>query len=88
MPRICPEERAAWRAWLRANYEVSASVWLVIWRKTAGRSIFRYADADAVSEALAFGWVDSQGDKVDETRTMLYFAARAYLWNGPRRTAL
>lgn len=31
---------------------------------------------EMVEEALAFGWVDSKPRKLDETRTMLYFAPR------------
>jgi uncharacterized protein YdeI (YjbR/CyaY-like superfamily) len=31
---------------------------------------------EAVAEALAFGWVDSKPGKLDDERTMLYFAPR------------
>jgi len=49
-------------------------VWLVTWRKASGRPVLTYEDA--VSEALAFGWVDSKGGKLDDERTMLWFTAR------------
>ncbi|TFD45932.1 hypothetical protein E3T55_17605 [Cryobacterium frigoriphilum] len=83
--RIHPQNRAAWRAWLLQNHAVAASVWLVTWKKAAGKPILSYDDA--VSEALAFGWVDSKGGKVDENRTMLYFARRkrGSAWSGPNK---
>jgi uncharacterized protein YdeI (YjbR/CyaY-like superfamily) len=68
------EERAAWRAWLAANHGTSPGVWLVTWQKASGRPILSYDDA--VSEALAFGWVDTKGMKVDDERTRLLFTPR------------
>ncbi|MFC5929876.1 hypothetical protein D6T64_12360 [Cryobacterium melibiosiphilum] len=83
--RVHPEDRAAWRAWLLENHEVAASVWLVTWRKAAGKPMLSYDDA--VAEALAFGWVDSKGGKIDENRTMLYFARRkrGSAWSAPNK---
>ena len=72
-PRVHAETRAEWRAWL-ANRAALKSVWLVSWRKPTGRPAVNYDDA--VSEALAVGWVDSIQRKIDDERTMLYFAAR------------
>ena len=72
-PRVHAETRAEWRAWL-ANRAALKSVWLVSWRKPTGRTAVKYDEA--VSEALAVGWVDSIQRKIDDERTMLYFAAR------------
>ncbi len=72
--RVELDDRADWRAWLKANHERSAGVWLVTWKKTAGRPRVDY-DA-AVEEALCFGWVDSQSRSVDDERTSLYFTPR------------
>lgn len=85
VPRVHLEDRAAWRAWLLENHAATASVWLVTWKKAAGKPILGYDDA--VSEALAFGWVDSKGGKIDELRTMLYFARRqrGSAWSGPNK---
>jgi uncharacterized protein YdeI (YjbR/CyaY-like superfamily) len=68
------EERADWRQWLRDNHARAAGVWLVTWKKAAGRPRVDY-DA-AVEEALCFGWVDSKSRTVDDERTSLYFAPR------------
>jgi uncharacterized protein YdeI (YjbR/CyaY-like superfamily) len=68
------ERREDWRAWLEANHASSESVWLVTWKKAAGRPRVDY-DA-AVEEALCFGWVDSKSKSVDDLRTSLYFTPR------------
>lgn len=72
--RVELDDRADWRAWLKANHERAAGVWLVTWKKTAGRPRVDY-DA-AVEEALCFGWVDSKSRFVDDERTSLYFRPR------------
>ena len=40
----------------------------------SGREVLSYDDS--VEEALCFGWVDSKGRALDETRTMLWFTRR------------
>ena len=72
-PRVHAETRAEWRAWLAGRGDLTSS-WLVSWRKPTGKPAVSYDDA--VSEALAVGWVDSIQRKIDDERTMLYFAAR------------
>lgn len=49
-------------------------MWLVSWKKHTGRPAMTYDEA--VTEALRFGWVDSKGRKLDEDRSMLWFAPR------------
>jgi len=72
--RVELDDRAAWRAWLEANHDRADGVWLVTWKKVAGRPRVDY-DA-AVEEALCFGWVDSKSRSVDGERTSLYFTPR------------
>ena len=72
--RVELDDRAAWRAWLEANHATSTGVWLVTFKKSAGRARVDY-DA-SVEEALCFGWVDSKVRAVDEERTSLYFTPR------------
>lgn len=72
--RIHPDSLVEWSRWLAQNHERPTGVWLVSWRKSTGRQAFGYEDA--VVEALRFGWIDSKGGKVDEERTMLWFAPR------------
>ena len=68
------ETRAAWRAWLEANHTQAEGVWLVTYKKATGKP--RPSYDEMVEEALAFGWVDSKPRKLDDARTMLYFAPR------------
>jgi uncharacterized protein YdeI (YjbR/CyaY-like superfamily) len=72
--QVQPDSRAAWRAWLEANHASSIGVWLVTWRAATGRPTVGYQDA--VEEALCFGWVDSQGGKVDDERSKLWMCPR------------
>ena len=73
-PRVHVETRAQWRAWLEQHAESESSAWLVSWRAPTGRPAVPYEEA--VTEALAFGWVDSTAKRLDDERTMLYFARR------------
>ena len=73
-PRFHAETRAQWRAWLAEHATTTSGVWLVTWKKASGRPVLSYEEA--VSEALAFGWVDSKGNKLDDERTMLWFTRR------------
>ena len=66
--------RADWRAWLEANHERPDGVWLVSFKQATGRPRVTYDEA--VEEALCFGWVDSKPRKLDDERTMLWFAPR------------
>lgn len=66
--------RAEWRQWLQQHHGRTQGVWLVTFRQGSGEPAPGY-DA-AVEEALCFGWVDSRPRKLDERRTMLWFAPR------------
>jgi uncharacterized protein YdeI (YjbR/CyaY-like superfamily) len=74
MDRFHAETRDQWRAWLTEHAAEGRGVWLVMWKKASGRPVLTYEDA--VTEALAFGWVDSKGGTLDADRTMLWFTAR------------
>jgi uncharacterized protein YdeI (YjbR/CyaY-like superfamily) len=49
-------------------------VWLIRDKKTADKGRFEYAEA--VEEALCFGWIDSKGNKLDDERWMVWFVPR------------
>ena len=84
-PRTHPLTRAEWRAWLTAHHADTQGVWLVSWKAATGRPRVSYDDA--VSEALAFGWVDSLPRRLDTERTMLYFSRRkaTSAWSRPNK---
>ena len=83
--RVHPETVAAWRAWFAQHGDRAHGVWLVTWRKAAGRPDLTYDQA--VEVALAYGWVDSTARKLDEQRTMLWFAPRKARsgWSRPNK---
>ncbi len=66
--------RAEWRAWLAANHAASPGIWLIHGKKQAGPDRLSYEEA--VEEALCFGWIDSVGGKLDETRTKITMTPR------------
>jgi uncharacterized protein YdeI (YjbR/CyaY-like superfamily) len=71
---IHPLTRAEWRAWLAQNHTRTQGVWLISYKKATSKPRFDYAEA--VEEALCFGWIDSKGNKLDDERSLLWFAPR------------
>lgn len=66
--------RAEWRGWLKKNHRRERGIWLVTYKKFTGKPRVEYAEA--VEEALCFGWVDSKPGVVDEERSRLWMAPR------------
>jgi uncharacterized protein YdeI (YjbR/CyaY-like superfamily) len=66
--RLEPRDREEWRAWLQKNHESSTGVWVVTRKKTSAGKGVTYEEA--VEEAVAFGWIDSRVNRLDE-RTFL-----------------
>lgn len=71
---VFPKTRAAWRRWLEKNHTRAEGVWLVSYKQASGKTSLTYEDG--VEEALCFGWVDSKGNKLDDERTLLWYAPR------------
>lgn len=69
-----PRTRSQWRKWLAKNHSSFPGVWLIYYKKDRGKRKFNYADA--VEEALCFGWIDSRPRKLDDQRAMLKFTPR------------
>jgi uncharacterized protein YdeI (YjbR/CyaY-like superfamily) len=71
---IHPKTRAEWRAWLEQNHSRTEGIWLISYKKATGKPRVEYNET--VEEALCFGWIDSKGNKLDEERSMQWFAPR------------
>ncbi len=71
---IHPKTRSEWRRWLKENHTRAEGVWLISYKKGTGRPRLEYDEA--VEEALCFGWIDSKPGRLDEARSMLWFAPR------------
>ena len=71
---VHPLSRQEWRAWLIDNHIRTEGVWLVMYKKATGKPRVDYEEA--VEEALCVGWIDSKGNRLDDERTLLWFAPR------------
>jgi uncharacterized protein YdeI (YjbR/CyaY-like superfamily) len=71
---VYPRTRAAWRRWLAKHHADSPPVWLIYDKQETGKCRLRYAEA--VEEALCFGWIDSLVKTIDESRYMQFFSPR------------
>jgi uncharacterized protein YdeI (YjbR/CyaY-like superfamily) len=68
------ETRAQVRAWFERNHDAAVGVWLCSWRSPTGKPRCPYAEA--VEEALCFGWIDSTASNLDEKRGIQLFTPR------------
>ena len=73
-PMFHAESLDQWRDWLEHNHDTSGGVWLVVWKKHTGNPVLEYPDT--VDEALAYGWVDSRPNRLDDERAMRWFCPR------------
>ncbi len=64
----------AWRGWLQKNHATSSGIWLRIFKKDSGIQTVTYAEA--LDEALCFGWIDGQKDKYDTESFLQKFTRR------------
>lgn len=80
-----PKSRAAWRQWLEENHTRAEGVWLVSYKKATGKPRIEYEAL--VEEAICFGWIDSKVNKLDEERSLLWFAPRKRKtgWSRPNK---
>lgn len=66
-------DRSVFRTWLQENGAVSEGAWLLFGKKGGPRTL---SAAEALEEALCFGWIDGQMQSIDETQYKKYFAQR------------
>lgn len=65
---------AEFRRWLAANNSKSAGIWICFAKKGSGKKSINHAEA--LDEALCFGWIDGQTLKHDETSWLQKFTPR------------
>jgi uncharacterized protein YdeI (YjbR/CyaY-like superfamily) len=82
---VHPKTRAAWRQWLTQHQGRTDGVWLITFKVGTGKPRISYDES--VEEALCFGWVDSKPRKLDDERSMLWFAPRKLRsgWSKPNK---
>jgi uncharacterized protein YdeI (YjbR/CyaY-like superfamily) len=75
IPELMVPAAPAWRRWLVANHAAPDGVWLVLAKKgTTEPTSLTYAQA--LDEALCYGWIDGQAATRDETTYRQRFTPR------------
>jgi uncharacterized protein YdeI (YjbR/CyaY-like superfamily) len=72
--QFTPSSRADWRKWLEKNHQTLERIWLVFYKKAANKPTLTYAEA--VEEALCFGWIDSLQRTIDKEQHKLLMTTR------------
>jgi len=65
---------AEFRSWLEINHAVSDGLWLRIFKKDSDEKSITYAEA--LDQALCFGWIDGQKQAHDERSWLQKFTPR------------
>lgn len=60
--------------WLEHNHDKESEIWVGFWKKASGKEGMSYAQA--VDEALCFGWIDGLVNKYDELSYAQRFSPR------------
>ena len=69
-----PKSRGEWRQWLLENHTQKDGIRLIIAKKGSGLPSLPVAEA--VEEALCFGWIDSVANKIDDKCFKIFFSPR------------
>jgi len=72
-PRFFPNP-AGFAKWLERNHASARELWLGIFKKTTGKQTLTFADA--LDEALCFGWIDSMQRGIDPESYAVRFTPR------------
>ncbi|HMM96774.1 MAG: YdeI/OmpD-associated family protein [Micrococcales bacterium] len=62
--------------WLAAHHDTAPELWMGFWKKASGKGGLQWAEA--VREALCWGWIDSRSERIDDD-------ARRQRWTPRRR---
>jgi uncharacterized protein YdeI (YjbR/CyaY-like superfamily) len=63
-PAVFFDDAADFRAWLEANHDTATELWMGLNKKHVEPPGLQWADA--VREALCFGWIDSVAQRIDD----------------------
>ena len=74
MKQVAFKTAAAFRAWLEVNHGQCEGIWLRLFKKDSGQATVTYAEA--LDEALCFGWIDGQVKSLDELSWIQKFTPR------------
>ncbi len=74
LPELLVQDAEAWRAWLVSHHAEHPGVWLVLHKKGGQTTALTYAQA--LDEALCFGWIDGQIARRDDDSYRRRFTRR------------
>ena len=74
LPILAFADRTAWKRWLETEHAASPGVWLKFAKKASG--IATVVHAEALEEALCYGWIDGQAAPHDEDFYLVRFTPR------------
>jgi uncharacterized protein YdeI (YjbR/CyaY-like superfamily) len=75
-----------WATWLEQNHEASSGIWLRLTKKSPSKKSLTYAEA--LEEALCYGWIDGQKKSYDDSSWLQKFTPRRpkSIWSKINRT--
>lgn len=74
LPILFFKTQPEFRDWLEKNHGTSSGVWLKFFKKDSGVKTLVYAEA--LDEALCYGWIDGQTKSADEKSYLQRFTPR------------
>ncbi|MEX0682865.1 MAG: YdeI/OmpD-associated family protein [Dehalococcoidia bacterium] len=74
LPTIPFKGPAAWSRWLAKNHADSVGIWMRLFKKGTAQPSITYAEA--LDEALAYGWIDGQKKSADGDSWLQKFTPR------------
>jgi uncharacterized protein YdeI (YjbR/CyaY-like superfamily) len=74
LPIVQLADRAAWESWLEENHGAVPGVWLKLAKKDAPTATV--TQAQALEEAICFGWIDGQVGRYDDHFYLQRFTPR------------
>ncbi len=74
IPIVSMKRGQDWAAWLKKNHAASPGIWMRFYKKDAGAVSITHAEA--LDEALCYGWIDGQLQKYDEQSWLQKFTPR------------
>jgi len=74
LPIVHAADQREWRRWLEQNHESVAAIWLKFAKKGSPTPTVSYAEA--IEEALCYGWIDGQVRRLDEHFYLQRFTPR------------
>lgn len=77
LPVLLFESQQDWHTWLEKNHSQPKGVWLKHAKKAFGKKSVSYAEA--LDEALCYGWIDSQMQAYDQ-----YYYLQKFTPRGPK----